>query len=126
MRIQNPGPQKFQEGMEHEQGSPCLISRDRGLSATALSCLAAADQTKLQQEGFISENKICYKFLISAEPWGGGHCEHQADAVHDGGQLLDDRGMEPGWAAGRPGQAPRLLPALGPSSWLSCTRGQQL
>ena len=46
----------------------------------------------------------------AAEPWGGG----QADVVQYGGQQPDDRGVEPGWAAGMPSQAPRLLPALGP------------
>ena len=50
----------------------------------------------------------------SVELWGGGHGGHQADAVHYGGQLLDDRGMG---IAGTPGQVPRLLPALGPSCW---------
>ena len=37
--------------------------------------------------------------------WAG----HQAYAVQDGGQLPDDRSVGPGWAAGRPGRAPRLL-----------------
>ena len=60
----------------------------------------------------------------SVELWGGGHGGHQADAVQDGGQLADDRGMGPGWASGRPGQATRLLLALGPSCWPSGTRGQ--
>ena len=61
----------------------------------------------------------------TAEPsWGGGHGgRHQAD---DGGQLLDDRCMGSGWAAGRPGQTPHLLPAVGPVCWPSCSRGQQL
>ena len=51
------------------------------------------------------------------EPWGGGQGGHQADAGQDGGQQPDDGGVGPGWAAGRHGQAPRLLPALGPSCW---------
>ena len=49
----------------------------------------------------------------AAYPWGGCQGGHQANTVQDGGQLPDDWGAGQGWAIGRHGQVPRLLPALG-------------
>ena len=44
---------------------------------------------------------------ISAAP--GGAAEPQAQVVQGGGQLLSDRGVGQGRAAGQPGQAPACL-----------------
>ena len=53
----------------------------------------------------------------SPGPWGVSQGRHQGDAGQDDGQQPDDGGVGPGWTAVRHGQAPRLLPALGPCCW---------
>ena len=63
-----------------------------------------------------------------AEPWGGGQGGHQSDdvqedAVQDGGQLPDDKGVGPGCTAGRHDQAICFHPVVKP---FCGTRGQQL
>ena len=53
----------------------------------------------------------------AAEPWVGGQAGQQAAPVQGGGQQPGVRGVGKGRAAGGPGQAPYLLPTLGPFCW---------